>query len=306
MAADSLSGDDRRRRHLLILFGLIALQQVPVQLTPTVDEPTITVTTVWPGASPQEIEREIVDEQEEQLKSLEGLLEMESSSSDSSGYDCLDLSGGNRHRQRAAQGLEPTGTGAGLSGGSRKPVISSVDVNENAIGWFILMPTDERQLRGRHLTLYDFVDDYVKPEIERVPGVGLSNFFGGRERELQVIVDPAKLASRRVTFNELAAALERENRNYSGGDFDEGKRRYIVRTVGEYQSPQDIEDIVIAVRDGVPIYLRDVGRAELGLPKAGSARLRLGRAGHRHQRHPRARVERARGHGGHQGDGRHA
>ncbi len=66
---------------LLILFGFIALAQIPVQLTPTVDEPTITVTTFWPGASPQEVEREIIDEQEEQLKSLEGLQRMESSSS---------------------------------------------------------------------------------------------------------------------------------------------------------------------------------------------------------------------------------
>ena len=66
---------------LLVLFGAIALFRIPIQLTPTVEEPEVTVTTVWPGASPQEIEREIVDEQEEQLKSLEGLVEMESSSS---------------------------------------------------------------------------------------------------------------------------------------------------------------------------------------------------------------------------------
>ena len=64
---------------LLVLFGTLALFRIPVQLTPDVDEPNITVSTVWPGASPQEIEREIVDEQEEQLKSLEGLLRMESS-----------------------------------------------------------------------------------------------------------------------------------------------------------------------------------------------------------------------------------
>jgi HAE1 family hydrophobic/amphiphilic exporter-1 len=254
---------------LLILFGLIALQQVPVQLTPTVDEPTITVTTFWPGASPQEIEREIIDEQEEQLKSLEGLLEMESSSSDSSGTIALTFPVGTDADSallRVSNRLEQVPE---YPEEARKPVISSVDINENAVGWFILMPTDDEGFEGDISTLYDFVDDYVKPEIERVPGVGLSNFFGGRERELHVIVDPAKLASRRVTFNELSAALERENRNYSGGDYDEGKRRFIVRTVGEYQSPQDVEDIVIAVRDGVPIYLRDVGRAELGYRKPG-------------------------------------
>ena len=254
----------------ILLFGFIALTGIPVQLTPTVEEPSITVSTFWPGASPQEIEREIVDEQEEQLKSLEGLLEMESSSSDSSGsitltfpvgtdVDAALLKVSNRLQQVRDYPEE-----------AFRPVITSVNANESAVAWFIMRPTDKDSFDGDMETLYDFVDDFIKPEIERVPGVGQSNFFGGRTRELQVIVDPANLASRQVSFNELAAALERENRNYSGGDFDEGKRRYIVRTVGEYQSPEDIEDIVIAVRDGVPIYLRDVGRAELGYRKAGA------------------------------------
>ncbi len=254
---------------LLILFGFIALAQIPVQLTPTVDEPTITVTTFWPGASPQEVEREIVDEQEEQLKSLEGLLRMESSSSDSRGsitltfpvgidIDSALLKVSNRLEQVEEYPEE-----------TRKPVISSVNANENAICWYLLLPKEQDGFEGDITTLYDFVEDYIKPEIERVPGVGLSNFFGGREHELHVIVDPAKLASRQVTFNDLATALERENRNFSGGDFDEGKRRFIVRTIGEYQTPEDIENIVVAVRGGIPIYLRDVGRAELGYRKAG-------------------------------------
>ena len=66
---------------LLVMFGLLALFGLPVQLTPDVEDPEVTVTTLWPGASPQEVEREIIEEQEEQLKSVEGLRKMESSSS---------------------------------------------------------------------------------------------------------------------------------------------------------------------------------------------------------------------------------
>ena len=69
----------------VVLFGVLALARIPVQLTPDVEEPVVTVSTFWPGASPQEVERDIVDEQEEQLKSLEGLVKMESSSADSRG-----------------------------------------------------------------------------------------------------------------------------------------------------------------------------------------------------------------------------
>lgn len=252
---------------LLLLFGGIAFFRIPVELTPQVRRPTITVTTIWPGASPLEVEREITDEQEEQLKSLEGLLKMESSSSDSQSILTLIFPTGSdmdtallRVSNRLQQVRE-------YPEDALRPVITSVDVNESAIAWFMLFP--EKKDSGIDIeTLFDFVDDNIKPEIERVPGVATSNFFGGRERELEVIVDPAELASRGLTINDLASALDRENRNFSGGDFSEGKRRYVVRTVGEYESPSDIDNVVVAVRNDVPIYLRDVAKARLGFRKA--------------------------------------
>ncbi|MFQ5663904.1 MAG: efflux RND transporter permease subunit [Terriglobia bacterium] len=254
---------------LLVLFGLIGLFRLPVQLTPNVEEPEITVTTVWPGASPHEVEREIIEEQEEQLKTLEGLTKMESTSSDSRGQITLTFRVGtdiDSALLKVSNRLEQVPS---YPDDAEKPVIRSVDVNANAIAWFILEPTEENGFRGDISTLYDFADDFLKPEFERVPGVAASNIYGGRPREMQVIVGPAKLAARRVTLNQLGTALERENRNYSGGDFDEGKRRYIVRTVGEYGSAEDIENIVIAVRNGVPVYLKDVAHAELGYRKPG-------------------------------------
>ncbi|HEX9765016.1 MAG TPA: efflux RND transporter permease subunit [Candidatus Acidoferrales bacterium] len=252
---------------LLVLFGGIALFRLPIQLTPDVEEPEITVTTVWPGASPQEIEREIVQEQEEQLKALEGMIKMESSSSESVGSITLTFQVGtpvDAALLKVSNRLEQVPS---YPTDADKPVIRSVDVNADAVAWYIIAPRKDNGFPGDISTLYDFVDDFVKPELERIPGVAASNFFGGRPREMQVIVDPAKLAARMVTLNQLGAALDRENRNFSGGDFDEGKRNYVVRTVGEYTSAEEIENIVIAVRGGVPVYLRDVGRAELGYRK---------------------------------------
>ncbi|MGH9867135.1 MAG: efflux RND transporter permease subunit [Candidatus Polarisedimenticolia bacterium] len=262
---------------LLVLFGTIALFRLPVQLTPDVDEPKITISTVWPGASPHEVEREIVDEQEEQLKSLEGLTKMESSSSDSVGNITLTFPPGTDMDAALLKVNNRLEQVPRYPDDAEKPVIRSVDVNANAIAWFILAPTQENGFDGDISTLFDYVDDSIKPEFERVPGVAASNVYGGREHELQVIVDPARLAAHRITLNELGAALEAENRNYSGGDFDEGKRRYLVRTMGEYASPADVEDIVVAVRNGVPVYLRDVARAELGYEKPGAKVFAQGR-----------------------------
>jgi HAE1 family hydrophobic/amphiphilic exporter-1 len=252
---------------LLVLFGAIAVFRLPIQLTPTVEEPQVSVTTVWPGASPLEVEREIVDEQEEQLKSLEGLVEMESSSSDSRGQVTLTFQVGSdadSNLLKVSNLLEQVPT---YPEDADKPIVRTVGANQGAIAWFILLPGGDEPFQGDIASLYTFVDDIVKPQLERVPGVASVNIYGGREQELQVVVDPASLAARGVTLNQLAAALDRENRNYSGGDFAEGKRRYVVRTVGDYTSPQEVEDVVVAVVNEVPVYVGDVAEARVGYRK---------------------------------------
>jgi HAE1 family hydrophobic/amphiphilic exporter-1 len=252
---------------LVSLFGIIALFRLPVQLTPDVERPRVIVETIWPGASPHEVEREIIDEQEEQLKSLEGLVEMESESQDSVGTVVLTFQVGTSIDSALLKVSNRLEQVPSYPADAERPVIRNTSRFDNAMAWFVVLPTKNDGFSGDISTLYDFADDFIKPEMERVPGVSSAAIFGGRKHEVQVTFDPAKLAARRVPLSELAGAIERENRNYSGGDFDEGKRRYVVRTVGDYRSPQDIENIVVAERNGVPIYLRDVARAELGFEK---------------------------------------
>jgi HAE1 family hydrophobic/amphiphilic exporter-1 len=253
---------------LVVLFGTVSLFGLPVQLTPDVDKPVISIISVWPGASPHEIERDLVDEQEEQLKSLEGLMKMESTSRDGVGVVTLTFRiGTNKDAAllRVSNRLEQV---RDYPQDAEKPVLRASNLEASAVAWMNLAPAPQGGFEGDITTLQDFAEDVIKPALERVPGVSTANVYGGRKRELQVIVDPARLAARQVTISDLGAALERENRNYSGGDFDEGKRRYRVRTLGEYASPEEVEVIVIAVRNGVPIYLRDVARAQIGYRKA--------------------------------------
>lgn len=253
---------------LLVLFGILALTRIPIQLTPSVEQPEITVTTVWPGASPFEIEREIIDEQEEQLKSLEGMVRMVSTSSDSRGEIILSFLTGtdvDAAILKVSNRLEQVPS---YPSDADRPVLSTVDAQNAAMAWYTLLPAGDEPFEGDIATLYSFVDDFILPALERVPGVARAQIFGGREREMQVIVDPAKLAARQVTLNQLVMAIDRDNRDTSGGDFDEGKRRYVVRTIGQYRSPEDIESVVVAVRNGIPVYLRDVARVELSFRKA--------------------------------------
>jgi HAE1 family hydrophobic/amphiphilic exporter-1 len=97
--------------------------------------------------------------------------------------------------------------------------------------------------------------------------VAAVNVYGGREEEMQVIVNPDALASRNVTIRDMIRALDRENRNISAGDLDEGKRRYIVRTVGQYRMPEDIENVIIRQVNGAPVYVSDIAQVKFGYKK---------------------------------------
>lgn len=247
---------------LLVMFGLISLFRIPIQLTPNVDMPEVSVETLWRGSSPVEVEREIVDVQEDELKNVQGLDKMTSESSDGVSYINLRFDIGTdtdaallRVSHKLDQVVEyPTDV--------EKPIIKSGGRFESAIAWMILQAREGYEGILSHE--YDFLDEYVKPRLERITGISSSNIYGGQERELQVVIDPDAMAARNVTISELMRALDVENKNISAGDFDEGKRRYIARTVGEYQTPDDAAKVIVKRVNGVPITVGDVAKVSVG------------------------------------------
>jgi HAE1 family hydrophobic/amphiphilic exporter-1 len=250
---------------LLVMFGLIALLRIPVQLTPNVDKAEITVNTIWPGASPQEVEREIADEQEDVLKSVEGLVEMKSESFYGRGTVSLKFQVGTDPDAALLKVSNNLNQVPEYPAEAEEPVLVSSGSEQNAIAWIVL-----ERLSGDNTgieTEYQFVKDFVKPRFERIPGVAESEIYGGVEPEMQVIFDPNELAAHHITLAEVAAALNQENENISAGDFDEGKRKFIARTVGQYQSPNDVENVVIKYINGAPIYVRDIAQVKLGYAK---------------------------------------
>ena len=360
---------------LFMLFGFIGLFLMPMQLTPEVQIPTITVTTRWPGAAPQEIEREIIQEQEEQLKGVEGVTKMSSASMNSRGSISLEFGAGtdiDSARLKVSTRLQQVPE---YPEDADEPVITSSDANDNAIAWFILRPriaSDEQiaafqqahpdlaaklepvrrahnsglrtqrllrlveehpelapqleellparffptpeeveafcrrhpQLASRldsvrnapdarqqgrqleKLLLKDpqlrpqieellveppqlrlFVEDHIEAAFERVKGVSNSNIFGGQEEEMQVIIDPQSLATRQLTISDVARALRQVNRNTTAGDIWDGKRRYVVRVLGQFTTPDEVADVVITRRDGMPVYVRDIAEVKRGFKK---------------------------------------
>ncbi|MHC4938776.1 MAG: efflux RND transporter permease subunit [Planctomycetota bacterium] len=300
---------------LVALFGVLALLRMPMQLTPEVQQPTITIETRWPGASPMEVEREIVQEQEEQLKGVEGVTKISSECQDSTGRIILEFVVGtdmsaallkvNARLQQVREYPER----------AEEPVITTANSSDRPIAWFILRPrvvsVDEietwleshPELRermapvirarstGLRLRRLDslareipvvaellpngidimeyrrFAEDVIEARFERVPGVANANVYGGSDEEMQIIIDPQLLAARNITIQQMAQALRTRNRDTSGGDYWEGKRRYVVRTLGQFESAREIEEVLIARRDDVPVYVKDVAEVRLGYKK---------------------------------------
>ena len=244
---------------------LPTVSRIPVQLTPEIIKPQITIETIWPGASPHEIEREIVEEQEDQLKGVEGVERITSESSNGLGRIILEFPAGTNLDTalvRVSNRLEQVPE---YPEEADKPVIRTSNLTDNAMAWFMLY-----RKKGNTDPIDNYFrlcDDKIRPEFEKINGVGASNVFGGREEEVQVIVNPAELAERRITISQLMRALDRENANWRGGEFDEGKRKYIVRTVGEYVNPEQIYDVVIASTPEGRVYVRDVAEVRIGLKK---------------------------------------
>ncbi|QDU61748.1 Efflux pump membrane transporter BepE [Planctomycetes bacterium Pan216] len=300
---------------MVSLFGLVAVDQMPLQLTPEVQTPTITVDTTWQGASPQEIEQEIIVEQEEQLKGVEGVSEMSSESSDSRGRVILEFAVGTDMRKAVVDVVSRLEQVRDYPEDSDKPVLSTADANDRPIAWFMLSarrPSREDLLtfqkenpdlkeeidsvlrsseslimmRLRRLAATDdrfqkllppedldviklrrFAEDEIESRFERVYGVSQANVLGGLENELQVVVDPQKLAASRLTVDDVRRVLSTQNEDTSAGDYWEGKRRWVTRTLGQFRTPQQVEEQLLAVRDGAPVYIRDVAVARLGYKK---------------------------------------
>ena len=248
---------------IAIMGGWVALTNVPIQLTPEVKRPFITVTTNWFGASPEEVEKEIVDQQEEYLKSVEGVRKMNSTSSAGQGVVTLEFAVGTDITAALVRVTNKLNEVPAYPDDADRPIVTTSGRFDGAIAWFVVVA--DSGIYVPHLQ--DLVEDLIQPRFERVQGISRINIFGGLEKELHVIFAPELLASSGITISQLTQALRSQNRDISAGDFGEGKRRYVVRTMSRFERIEDVEQTVITVRNGVPIRVGDVAEVVLEYQK---------------------------------------
>jgi len=253
---------------MVVMFGIVALVNIPIQLAPDVNRPVITVTTQWPGAAPAEIEREIINRQEDELRGLEGLESMISRAEDGRGRIELEFTPGqdmDKALLLVANRLDRVGD---YPDEADEPTFQTSGSEDNAIAWATIMRNEGNDAPIH--TFGDFAEDYVKARLERIPGIGEARIYGGAEREMQVIVDPQLLAQYQLTVPDVLQALREANASISAGAVEEGKRRYVVRTEGDFESIDDVRAVVLrSIEDPMSgrvarVTVADVATVEMG------------------------------------------
>jgi HAE1 family hydrophobic/amphiphilic exporter-1 len=257
---------------MVLLFGWVALQRIPIQLAPDVRQPVINVETWWPGASPLEVEREIVNRQEDVLKGLEGVERMESRSRPGRGEITLEFNPGQNMDRALLLVANRLDRVSGYPDEADEPTLSTSGTDDNPIAWYIL--TRDKGNDRDLITYGDFLEDIVQERIERIAGVAGVNIYGETEREMRVIVDPERLAQFRLTISDVVDRLRAENASITGGEVEEGKRSYLVRTEGDLKTTEQVLDVVLRSDTDIGngrigrVTVRDIAAVEIGYKEA--------------------------------------
>jgi len=247
---------------LLAVFGVISLLGLPLELQPGGDRPEITITTAYPGAAPAEVEDLVTRPLEEVLEQVPGVQEVKSASRAGTSSISLEFAWGTDVNLRLVDVLNKLQQAEDLPPEAGASDVEVVGGNSAPMIWLVMapqegVPSDPNRYR-------DLLDDVVVPRLRRVEGVGQFLVVGGREREVEVVVNPQALAERNLTVEEVVTSLRNHNRDVRGGPLNLGRREYRVRTVSRSQDVSQLEGFVLRRDAQGTVYLRDVARAQMG------------------------------------------
>lgn len=243
----------------LTVVGLFSYSSLGVDLFPKIDLPTITVTVVNPGASPQEIETEITDKVEGAVNTISGIDELRSTSVEGVSQVFITFlleKDPNVAAQEVRNKVDLIVNELPVT--AEQPMVQKLDTDAAPV--VRIAVSAPRSLRE----VTEIADKRIKQQIESINGVGEVQIVGGREREIQVWVDPDKLRAFNVTVAQVADAVRAQNLEVPGGRVDEGVRELTVRTMGRIIEPAEFNNLIVATRGDYSVKLSDLGYAEDG------------------------------------------
>jgi cobalt-zinc-cadmium resistance protein CzcA len=248
---------------LLIGAGARSLNRLPVDAYPDLSPPIVELITQWPGHAAEEVERLITVPAEREMNGIPRLTQIRSISL--YGLSDVILTFGMRTdnyfaRQQVFERMSQLSLPDGVT-----PSLSPLSAPSGLIYRYVLQSPDRTPME-----LKTFEDWTIEPAYRSVPGVADDSGFGGGTMQYQVLLDPARIASVGLSAQQVESSLTANNNNAGGGFYSQGGQFYYVRGIGRLTTLEDIGNVVVAVHDGTPVLVKDVGRVVIGIaPRLG-------------------------------------
>ena len=259
-----------RQRFLVVLMTMVligagtrSLNRLPVDAYPDLSPPMVEVITQWPGHAAEEVERLITVPTEREMNGLPRLTTSRSISLYGLSDVILTFQNGTEDYFARQQVFNRVGELTLPSGVT--PTLAPLSPPSGLIYRYVLQSPDRSPME-----LKTFEDWTIEPQYRSVPGVADDSGFGGGTMQYQVLLDPARVASVGLSVQQVEDALTANNGNAGGGFYSQGGQFYYVRGMGRLKTPEDIGNVVVAVHDGTPVLVKDVGRVVIGIaPRLG-------------------------------------
>ena len=238
----------------IMIFGYISFENMGVDLFPEVDIPVVTVTTTLSGADPEIMDTDVTDPIEEQVNAIEGVKSIRSTSTEGRSNVVIEFVL-EKDIDIAAQEVRDKVNLAGrdLPEDIDPPIIDKVDTSSSPIVWVAVTTT------GNYREMANWADKVLKERIQTVRGVGAIWEAGLRERVVRIWVDPGKMEARGLSATDISNAVKVKHVELPGGRIEQPERELVIKVKGEYETVEELKELVIKSEDGTLVRLKDVG-----------------------------------------------
>ncbi|RDU61329.1 efflux RND transporter permease subunit [Helicobacter sp. MIT 14-3879] len=238
----------------LLLFGYLAIKQMPYSLTPNISRPTVSIITTWSGATPYEMEKEITQRQEKFLKNLPNLITMTSTSREGVTVVNLEFEIDTDMKKALLDVNSKLSEVRGYPSNIDNPVVKATGESIAPVVYLFIKSKTKQSVKQ----FYTYINEDIVKLYERLEGVGMVDIVGGVAKQVQVILNTKQLAFYHITIEDVITALQNHNIDVSAGSLDYGQRAYRVRTIGLYKDVNDVYNTIVKTSDTQVVYLRDI------------------------------------------------
>ncbi len=253
----------------LVVVGIFSYIELKIDLFPNIDIPVISITTTYPGVAPETVETEVSKRIEETVNTIGGIRHISSVTTEGLSSVVVEFElGKNLNTALLEVQSKINGIRSQFPADVEEPVIQQIRFEELPI---LSIAVLSATLDAKALTT--LAEKVLKRRLENISGVGQVRLVGEARREIQVLLDRDKLKAYGLTYFDVAEALRRENLDIPAGKLEQGARESLVRVAGRAKEPRDFNQLIVAVRNGLPITVEMIGRARDGIEEQRSSSL---------------------------------